>query len=822
MAWLRSRSGAGRVDGSASRATRGRRPDRAERPCNALNAPIQLTTAGGESDGPPSREGPGVAGDGGPGTVHLANCLQGGTVKGWWVRLCLCTFVPAGALPEATNAVQPDTQVAAPSEGRASLQELRTFIENTEDSMPTRRIQAEKLLHLATPEATDVAIELLGNSAAPSTRMVVCDAIASLGVTDPELLHAQQGRLVEALLSLLADSAEGVSPQAARALAAFPDSGVTRRLGELAGSVDAPIHQRIGAVRALALNGYRRDVVRQLIRLLPTEDGEFRAAILDALRSTCQEDFGDDVARWRQWGQEQEDQVSDIEWMTERARRYYQRLTVSQRELQGLRESFDQQRAVLAARVTALLREVYRLTPQPAQKDEALLRWLKDPLVEFQLGGLAIVRDQIQDGNLPSDAVVTAVMGELDNSSPAIRRAVLGIVGALNVPNSANAVLASLADERDVSVRPTALRVLGQCRDPVAIPALIAELKDPAAPLECVSEAAVSLGVLGGKGKVDPSVIAPAIPVLLQRLEQAPEDDLRLREALLRAMAGVCAPEFADVFAAHLALDEPQLLLPAIRGVVCLPDARNLDRLVTLTGHADPRVREVACEALGALGSEPAHLETLIGRLSPTAESSDAVRQAAWAAWRDILRRKPPRDRLQWVERLPETPDRAIAYLHELISDLASHNPPPPELNLARRQLASLYVKRGDFAAALPLWQQLFEGFRAANGPETGEVGIALLSAALAAGRPNVARETMLQLATADPDVKRRVTETVTHHIDTALASDGRDALAALLDALRTLPPDAYGENFTAFLTATSEALQPSAPTTAPAESTPE
>lgn len=740
-------------------------------------------------------------------------------MKNWWVRLCLCTFVPAGALPQPTNALQPDTPLVAPPEEHASLQEFRTIIENTEDSMPTRRIQAEKLLRVATPEATDVAMELLSNSSAPSTRIVICDAIASVGAAQPELLSEHHGRLVEVLLPLLADSAEGVATQAARALAAFPDGGVTQRLGELARNINAPIHQRIGAVRALALNVYRRDVVRQLIGLLPTENGEFRAAIFEALRATSREDFGDDVARWNQWWQQQEDQVSDIEWMTRRARLFYQRLTVSERELHGLRDGFEQQRAVLAARVTALLREVYRLTPQPAQKDEALLRWLEDPLVEFQLAGLAIVRDQLQDGNLPSDAVVTAVMGELNSPAPAIRRAVLGIVGALNVPDGANAVLALLADERNVSVRQTALRVLGQCRDPVAIPILIAELNDPAAPMECVSEAAVSLGVLGGKGKVDPAVIAPAIPVLRQRLEQTPPDDLRLREALLRAMAGVCAPEFAPVFAAHLALDEPQLLLPAIRGVVCLSDASNLDRLVSLTGHADPRVRELACEAVGALGSEPAHLETLIGRLSPAAESSDAVRQAAWSAWRAILSRKPPAERLQWVERLPETPDRAIAYLHDLVGDLATLNPPPPELNLARRQLASLYVKRGDSAAALPLWQQLFEGLRATNGPEADEVGIALLSAALGAGRPNVARDTMLQLATLDPEVKPRVTETVTNHINAVLTTDRRNTLAALLDALQTLPPDAYGEEFTAFLTATRDELQASAPTTAPAES---
>ena len=687
------------------------------------------------------------------------------------------------------------------SDDAARLRQYRQIIEKTADSMGTRCLQAEDLLRTRRPEATDIAVELLGAGSDPSTRMVVCDAITNVGAADSALLAGHHGRLVEPLLQLLGDRAEGVSARAAKALAAFADAGVTRRLAELAGNAEAPLAQRVAAVDALALNVYDREAVRRLVALLGKENGEFRARVLKALADGSQQDLGPEVVRWQAWWEHEEAALSDAEWVLRRLRLFFGRLQEAQRQLQQVREDYERRCGALAERLTDVLRENYRLRQQSAQKEETLIRWLKDPQPEAQLAAMTIVSEEIQDGNPPSETVVDALLGELGNRSPAVRRAVLGIIGALGSPEKAAAVLSLLEKEKESAVRQTALRVLGQLRNPDAIAILIGEISNPSSPVGCVAESAGSLAVLGAKGRVAPEVIAPVIPVLVERFDAAPATDLRVRESLLRAMAGIGAPEFAETLSDVLDSEQAQLLLPAIQGLIGIGNAAgSMDRLLTLTGHAEPRVRAAAVEAVGVLGGEPAHIEVLTGRLSPSAETSDTVRNAAWAACRRILRDRKPNVRLQWADRLRETPERQVACYEELIKDLAAENPAPPELNEARRRLGALHMQRGDPAAALPIWQQLYSAMKATADPEAPQMEITVLSAALSAGLPRAIAESLEELSSADRSIKARAVEVVTEHLQGQIAANPPPVLAAMVDAMLSSSLDGYGEPFRSYL----------------------
>jgi HEAT repeat protein len=480
------------------------------------------------------------------------------------------------------------------------------------------------------------------------------------------------------------------------------------------------------------------------------------------------------------------------------------------------RTTADQRYAVLAQRTTDLLRDHYRLIPQPTQKEELLRRWLGDPLVVYRLAALTIISEEIQEGRLPTAPVIEGVVQGLTHRSPEIRRAVLGILGALSDPANTGAVLALLDEERDASVRQTAFRVLGQLRNPEALSAVVDEIRvttGRSAPSGCVAEAAAALALIGAKGKLDAAALADAIPVLQERYAQTPVDNGHLRASLLRAMVSIGADDFGPIFREALGSDLPDELLPAVEGCEILRDTASLERILPLAGHGDPRVRVVAVRAIGNLGGAPAHMEVLYTRLNPGTESNEGVRVAAWAAWRELVETKPPSEQLQWADRLGELPDRYVEALDTLIASLTGHNPPAAELAEARRRLGTFYSESGNHAEALPVWQQLHGQLRAANDGQADDVAIVLLTEALAANQGAVITETLTLLATAKPSVKARAGRVVTDFINANRPQAEPDALYALVEAVAAAPLDEYDAAFRTFIADARQQLTPPRPT---------
>ncbi len=737
-----------------------------------------------------------------------------------WILGCVLAVacLAPGLAPAQTT--QPADVAALSADEQERLQQSRAIIDNPADSLGTRQTQAESLLRSGWAAATRTLAELLSPSSHPSTRVAVCQAIAAVGAAEPALLQEHHTGLIEPLLRLLGDPAEDVSARAAAALAAFPNGEVTEALGTMAANPQAPPEQRSAAIDALASSVYKRPVARQIVSLLSTENGELRTRALRALRALSRKDYGEDIAAWQAWWQRQENTLSDEEWLREKERLFFQRLLEAQGELERVRADQERRYGTLAERLTVLLRQNYRLVPQRHQKDEMLARWLNDDQAEFRLTALAIVSEEIQEGVLPADSLVSAVIAVLECRVPEVRRAALGIIGAMGVSENAEAVLELLRDEQvDASARQTAFRVLGQLRNPAAIPTLIREIdvrQSPAAPVGCVAEAAGALALLGARGKVDPELIAPAIPVLLERLAQTPPEQVDVRGFLLRAMAAIAVPEFGPALTEALTSEQAPLLVPAIEGLAALGDTSCLDRLVALVGHADPRVREAAARAMGDLGSEPAHIEALMRHLSPPGETNDAVLAEAWNGWRKILARKPAEERLRWADRLREMPDRQQAYLEELVGDLSTHNSAPPELAAARQRLATLLLARGDAAAALQIWQRLLAGQEATDDPSAAGTRVHVLTAAAAISRYELVAEMLTRLAAAPQDVKDMAADETTKAIRDRLNNGDVDGLRAFLAALEPVDLGPYNPQLQAAIGAAHEKLteQPAAPTT--------
>ncbi|MCH7526384.1 MAG: HEAT repeat domain-containing protein, partial [Planctomycetes bacterium] len=634
----------------------------------------------------------------------------------------------------------------------------------------------EQLLVDGASEATDLAIELLSIIGSPGTAMAMCEGIISIGTRQPALLNP---RMADPLLNLLGGDNQTLSSRAASALSFFRDGEVAERLGALAADSRQTIARRLAAIDALAANTDRRAVVSEFIKLATTGEPMVVARALDALRGASRVDYGNDVAAWQTWWAKQQAQ-SNEEWLLDRLELSAQRSAALRGEIIALRHEANLRNDLLTRRMNELLRENYRLTTQQAQRDALLQKWLSDEMDVFRLSALTLVREQITEGTKPAPPVREAVNACFSHPTPAVRIAALEIVGFLKDPQDATTVLTLLNVENDPDVREAVLRVLGRLDNPSAIESLVAELNKTDALPGCVREAARALGTLCAAGQTPAETIATAIEPLRTRFAAASPDDVRLKEALLGAMAGIGHPDFLPNFAENLSSDSPELVLAAIHGLIVVKDQSSLDRVRSHLMHEDSRVRQRAAEAVGALGSEPAHLEALVDRLSPNIEPNAGVRDAAWIGFRKILDQHPAAVRLQWVDRLEHLPDRRLALLEQLIGTWSASNPAPPELPRARDKIATFLIGQQRYTAAIPHLQDLRKSYLAAGDPLARHAGIILLQAYLQAGRHERVPELIDELADgADSSTRTAIRDVVLPYLEATIIND--DSVAAPL-----------------------------------------
>ncbi|MFH0980587.1 MAG: HEAT repeat domain-containing protein [Planctomycetota bacterium] len=708
-----------------------------------------------------------------------------------------CGWFLAGLLAAAVQA-QTTTQplLGVTDEQTAKLVRSRAVIENPADSESTRQAQAEELLLTGWPAAADLLIALLETSNDGTTRAVVCRAVGRVESANPELVDR---RLIESLIGLLADGDPSVSTAASAALSSFRDDYVVRRLGELARDPGRPVGLRLAAIEALAPNIDRRCVIEQLMELLHLEEA-VRDRALAALVPASRVNYGRSVEAWEAWWQDKS-ALEETAWLRDRVTLFAQRARDLELRLETLTRESESHAKVLARRLADALRMTYRLTAQEAQRDELLIGWLRDPLIEFRRTAVDLVKEQIYDQKRPSEGVRAALRERYTDTSPELRREVFELVAALNEPADMEPVLARLAVETDLSVRETILGVLGKLRNPAAILVLIDEIAEASSPSPCLAKAAQSLALLARESN-DPALLDRAVGPLRTRLAAAGPEDVALRGALLGAMAGIGSAAFTEEFVAHLGEEQPELLLPAIRGTVAVQDRDQLNRLRTLFLHADARVRLQAMEAVGVLGDGEGPLEALLNPLNVATEPNEAVRSAAWVAFCRILKRQPADARLKWVGRLKDLPGRQIEYLSALVEDFASANPVPGQLGEVRAQLARLLREQKRYAESVRPLQELYTPLSAGGDSRAGEFGVLLLDSLLRDGQHSERIEQLLpELAKHGDDVKAEVVRTITAYMNETMAGNANPELAVLAGRLREACNGLYGQRFDDYLT---------------------
>jgi HEAT repeat protein len=662
------------------------------------------------------------------------------------------------------------------------LARIRAIIENRDDSVATRITQAELLIESDDPRAAGMLADLLSNGYATQVKVIVCRAIANAGLRDPSQLAPA---LVEPLLALLRQGPEAVAAPAAEALGAFTDASVADALGAIASDAEAVPAARLAALGALRQNTHRRATVATLANLLDAQDSRIVAEVIAALRTVSAADHGDDPAAWRAWWNTQES-LTDAEWLARNLKLRAQRLQRTQEAFRAFRESADARHAALAGRLAETLAALFRLIPQ-AERDATLVDWLADPSGEYRLAAAALVAEQISEGNLPADAVIAALVKRYADELPEVRKLAVEIVGALNEPKHATAMLDRLALEKNNGVRETVLRVLGKLRNPDAVDPLLAELARPDASDACVSAAADSLGVLAERGAVSADQLAAMIEPLKLSFVQARQRSRAVRIALLGAMAATGSADFKPEFEAHLAHEDSELLLRAIRGVAVVGNGAQLDRLGNLASHPDARVRQRAIAALGKLGGQD-QLSTVVARMNPGVEPVDGPRQAAWEAFRAVCERMPLAEQISAADRLADLPGYRVRYLEALHTRLAKAGAATPELSRVRETLARAYAVQGRNGDAFPLWRGLFRRALETSDPRRHEIAMAFLDCAVATDKPDALGDIVNGLIDAADATREAASATIVAYLERMAVAGRDDAVAGLAAVFAQLP----------------------------------
>ena len=279
-----------------------------------------------------------------------------------------------------------------------------------------------------------------------------------------------------------------------------------------------------------------------------------------------------------------------------------------------------------------LMDVLYEETSDEAKRVAWLSEWLKSELAIERFKALDIIHEALRrKGTKPTAEVLEVVRGMCRDSDEAVRQKVVMVLRDLGLLEDVPLIRAMLKQEDAPAVREEIYKALGKLADPDSIDDCIAGLHD--ASEYAAAAAADALGRLCEKGKGKASLkLSAVVEAIGERIRQ-PIAVAQLRLDLIEAMSDIADPKFGLVLVDSIqpADSEPAIRQAAVRGLGRIGDRAYLKLIVdTLGGDPNAGVREVAAEALGALGDQPAQLEMLRGRMDLRNEPSAAVQSRAW------------------------------------------------------------------------------------------------------------------------------------------------------------------------------------------------
>lgn len=693
-----------------------------------------------------------------------------------WIEPNAIGNQPTGSLDQRT----PESNLSV------QLENCRQGLSDPQVRPEDRKRWAQLLFTLDVPPARALVIEIL-STAQPSAQLAICETIAERGRVDPNIFDSAW---IPLLMARMRSDDRALRMAAASAVGVHNSEELAKQLGDLAASETAPLVARLAAVEALAQHIDRRSHVRQLIRLTELAEDSIANEVYAALEPTARRPFGKNADLWKEWWKQKES-LSEEAWLLDRVDLYGDRLAVVQHELELAREDHKRQMDSMRIHVVELQREVHRMS-SPEERNARLVQWLASPLSDVRLTALSIIQARIaDDGRPPEGPLRDAIFPLLHDTSVAVRRQTVLIVQNLNDPLIAGALLEQLKQETDPGTRATILKALGRLNVPEAIPVLVGEIENTKTEPACLREAVLALGEIAGKLE-DPVARARIARTLQERYRLVSTEETPLRAALLVALAAGGSPEYKAEFEEALNSTNPEILRPAIRGAKNLRLISANPRLRTLSSDADPLIRSAALDALGQLGTDDADIESLLVRLNPTIEANEDVREAAWRAFRELVKRRPVPNQFALAQRLPDSTDLPLRFLEQFTIGLEGQPENEATLDAAFERLAQLLSARKRHVEASACLKKLYDlRIKHPNGKST-EAALLWLSAVLNSQRDTDAAATiaLLSLAGAERIPPERIMETVRQYFETSANDADQLPPPKLVAALKEQTPE--------------------------------
>lgn len=693
----------------------------------------------------------------------MRKCLLGGVL----IALAVCPTVAQTLEPPAGGPTQP-TPVQR-------LNDLIVLIEG-QTSPEVRQTITRELLLQRWPETTPRVAVLLAGPNAPAKI-----AVAAVLSQWPEFLDEAY---VEPLVGMLGDGDAAVRLAAARALAAYPDHGVTQRLRELVRDQGATRTARLAAVDALGMMT-EREAIAGLVEALDDPDPEIMRAALAALEQATAMEFHGDAHAARAWWNE----TSPL------TRPAWQQLQIDRL----VRENRDMRRRLeaLETRLVQVLEASFLRAPD-AQRTALLTTYLGDTATAIRQLGLRLAQVHLAEGKSITAELRNRIRTLMSSTDPTEQAAAVKTVASFRDPEDAARMLQMLADVHVAEVRMALINALGYVgQDDTVVQTLLDLLgsDEPGGHTETVA----ALGRLAERGVLPADTRDRVVAALLDVFGRTDSAQVALRERALWAMANVGDQRFGSAF--RQALDRQEAVsvrLAAVRGIDVLKNGQLADVLADATSDPDPGVRKAAIETLAFIGSAAAerHVQALWDRVVSPEETEDAIRQAAWRAVLEILSKGTAEHVERWLIRLPGngTPIRQrAAELLELLANLVADTEPVDHERLGRilAQLADQYARLERPTEARETYIAALTELRAARSAVAAETALQLLRFSLLTGRYDQQVAEVVASGESAPDIAAFL-QLVSELIETRLTPEQVDQALAILTALRQHPPTTW------------------------------
>jgi len=536
-----------------------------------------------------------------------------------------------GALAIVGQETQPTTDQI----GR--INDLVKILTAPDTDLPARKIAAGMLMREKSSAAFNHLNRILTDPKDRTAQLAVIGACAERDDPDP--------RFIKPLIGLLLGTDREIQKAAAAAIGRYRDGDLIAQLSKIVSTEKRPLGQKLAAILALGKTRSKASV-GALIKLMkvPCKDPQARKQIKLACAKGLNEltfvDYGTNIAAWEAWWAQRKSKT-ELQWVQGQL----DVLTEENRALQNLLNRTEQ------AMIEATVGLFHTARKDPADQIKTIQAYLASRLPAQRRAALVILSDQIRKNQKLPGQLLAAVRKLLADDDPTVRRECTRVLVEGNDTGAVKDLRKQLDNEIEPPIKQAILIAIGQLGSSDCLPDIIRHLRSPLEPVAL--GAATAIGRMSQNKHPPETIKDQAVEAVIKRYQNTNDEQLALKEALLRTMIILADRRFLAKFKLALTDTEPDLRRYGAQGIAALNDPGQVDLLLErLASDPASAVRAEIATGIAALTDDRTVADRLADRIDPKVETNEDVRQVIWQAVMTMVKRWPVARQLEWTEQL--------------------------------------------------------------------------------------------------------------------------------------------------------------------------